>query len=382
MTTRHWGLGATLLAAAIVVVVVLPSRPIPDQCNFAAAVLEFSCRNWNGGSGDYTARVRRARNRLADAIAARPHGAADVRASRGPLALRSRREPVVVVRDPDVPIDIAREWLLDAEKELSFFPRAAGAGVPVIIGLHTARVFPDSGRNLNYGAARFLYTEGRDTACIADVVFHLPRVESQRFPKEFRRLRPGGWDGRRIGRCALHARYGVPGAGVQAWYGLLPRWQWTYDGRLRVELARRAGPRGPIDWQGTVEWGSYDWPGFLACLNSGVACEGIFNVLKGRDTDQAWSYGEEKAMLIADLLKSREPDRFVRFWRSSLPVDSALQEGYGVPIGVLGREALLRRVIPLPPAGSHRGAAATSVGWLAGLLGLAMVLSRRQTMGL
>ena len=112
-----------------------------------------------------------------------------------------------------------------------------------------------------------------------------------------------------------------------------------------------------------------------------MACEGIFNVLKGRDTEQ-WSYREDKAILIADLLKSRGPDRFVRFWRSSLPVDSALQEGYGVPVGVLGREALLRRVIPRPPAGPHRGAVATSVVWLAGLLGLAMVLSRRQTMGL
>jgi len=383
MTTRHWGLGATLLAVAIVVVVVLPPRPVPDQCDFAAAVLGFSCRNWYGGTGDYTAKVRRARNRFADAIAARPHGAADVRASRGPLALRSTREPVVVVRDPDVPIDAAREWLRDAEMELAVYPRATSVGVPVIIGLHTARVFPDSERNRNYGAARLLYTEGRDTACIADVVLHLSRVGSQLFPKEFWRLRPGGWDGRRIGRCALYARYGVPGAGVQAWYGLLPRWQWTYDGSLRVELARRATPRRPIDWQQVffLEWGSYDWPGFLACLNSGVACEGIFNVLKGRDTEQ-WSYREDKAILIADLLKSRGPDRFVRFWRSSLPVDSALQEGYGVPVGVLGREALLRRVIPRPPAGPHRGAVATSVVWLAGLLGLAMVLSRRQTMGL
>ena len=87
-------------------------------------------------------------------------------------------------------------------------------------------------------------------------------------------------------------------------------------------------------------------------------------------------------MLIADLLRFRGPDRFVRFWRSSLPVDSALQAAYGVSGGTLGREAWLRRVAPPPPAGAHRGAAATTVVWLAGFLGLAMVLSRRQTMAL
>ena len=377
MTTRHWGLGVTLLAAAIVAVAVLPPRPIPDQYNFAAAVLGFSYWNWYGGYGDYGMKVRRVRNRLADALAARSHGAADVRASRGPLALRSRREPVVVVRDSDVPIDAAREWLREAEAELAAYPRSTSPGVPVIVGLHTARVFPGSMSRPSLLAARLLFAEGRDTACIVDIAF--PRSVSTGSAEDLRRLRLGGLDGRRLGRCALYARYGVPGAGVQEWYGLPPRWQWAYDGVLRMELARRDAPRRPIER--IPEWGYGDWPGFLACLNSGVVCDGFFGLRKGRDAEW-WSYREEAGLLIADLLKFRGPDRFLRFWSSSLPVDSALQEVYGASIGILGREALLRRLIPPEPAGAHPGATAASVIWLAGLLGLAVVLSRRQAMGL
>jgi len=378
MTPRPWGLGGTLLAVAIVAVAVLPPRPIPEQYNFAASVLGFSYTAWYRGHGGYTETVRRVRDRYAEDLAARPHGAADVRASRGSLALRSAREPVVIVRDVDVPIDAAREWLRDAEAELAAYPRATSAGVPVIIGLHTASIFPGGGRYSYFGAARFLYAEGRDTVCIADVV--IPRGESQRSLKGFWRLRPGGWDGRRIGRCALYARYGVPGAGPRTRYGLPPQWRWTDDGSLRANLARRDTPRRPMER--IPEWGyNSDWPEFLTCLNSGVACEEVFNLGQGRD-DEQWSYRGMTALLIVDLLKSRGPDRFARFWRSALPVDSALQEVYGVPISALGREVLLRRFIPPPPASPRRGAAAVSVAWLAGLLGIAMLLSGRRTMGL
>ena len=369
MTTRRWGLGATLLAAALVAVAVLPPRPIPEQYNFAAAVLGFSYRAWYSGHSDYTEKVRRVRDRYAEGIAAPTHGAIDLRAASGPLALRSTREPVVVVRDADVPIDAAREWLREAEAELAAFPRATKAGVPAIIGLHTASIFPGSGRDFFYG---FVYAEGRDTACIADVV--IPR--ESRSTRDFRHPRPGGWDG--LGRCALYVRYGIPGAGVRTWYGLPPQWRWT-GGGVRWELARRSSPRRQIDRIRDMWWG-YDWPGFLTCLNSGVACEGVFNPRQGGD-DERWYISGEKGILIADLLISRGPEGFVRFWRSPLPVDSALQAAYGLPVGALGREALLRRFIPPPPAGTHRGAAATAVVWLAGFLGLAMVLSRRQTMG-
>lgn len=372
MTTRRWGLGATLLAAALVAVAVLPPRPIPEQYNFAAAVLGFSYRAWYGGHSDYTEKVRRVRDRYAEGIAAPTHGATDMRAARSPLALRSTREPVVVVRDANVPIDAAREWLREAEAELAAYPRATKAGVPAIIGLHAASIFPGSGRDFYYSSARFVYAEGRDTACIVDVV--IPPREA-RSARDFPHPRPGG-DG--LGRCALYARYGIPGADIRAWYGLPAQWRWTNDGQLRWLLARRQTGRRQIDRNS--EWGYGVPPEYLMCLESGLACEGIFGLRRGRD-DENWFYRGETAVLIADLLISRGPEGFVRFWRSALPVDSALQGAYGAPIGSLGREALLRRLIPPAPAGAHRGAAATAIAWLAGFLGLAMVLSRRQTMG-
>jgi hypothetical protein len=376
---RRWGLGVTLLAMAAVAILVLPPRPVPDRYSFIQAVLGFSYRDWSGNSGDYTATVKQARNRFAAALAARAHGAADVQASRGPLALRSMHEPLVVVRDPDVPIATAREWLTDAEKELSLFPRAAGAGVPVIIALHSRDFVPSSGlqHSVSVGA-RMLYTEGRDTVCITDL--RVPGRDTTMVPTRYWHLQSAGWwENRRMGRCALYARYGIPGREVQAWYGLSSRWRWSDDGALRVSLAQRAVRRRPIERD--PQWGYGSMPQYFMCLDQGVACGGIFGLQANYDFE-SWYYRGRGASLIAELLKSRGPDRFVRFWQSALPVDSALQGAYGVSIDVLGRETLLRELIPAEPAGAHRGATATSVVWLAGLLGLAMVLSRRQTMGL
>jgi hypothetical protein len=380
MIARRWSVVVTLLAMAGVAVVVLPPRPVPDNYSFASVLLGFSYRYGYGGSDNFTGTVRRARVRHAEAVAAPAHGAADVQAARGPLALHSAREPfLVVVRDPGVPIGIAREWLADAERELSFFPRVANAGIPVIIGLHTRDFVPASGlpHTVSVGA-RMLYAEGRDTACITDL--RLPGRDTTRVPARYWHLQSAGWwENRRLGRCALYARYGVPGQYLQAWYGLSSQWRWSDDGQLRASLARRDVRRQPIDR--TRQWGYGNMPEYLMCLDHGVACDGIFGArtIPGFDS---WYDRGGAGSLIAELLKSSGPDRFVRFWQSALPVDSAARDAYGVSIGSLGREALQRQFIPPEPAGAHRGAAATTVVWLAGFLGLAAVLSRRKTMGL
>jgi hypothetical protein len=378
MRTRHWGFGATVLAAAVLALVALPPRPIAEEYSFVASLLGLSYRTWNPEGASYSMLVHRVRDRYREAIAARAHGAADVRESRGPLALRSAREPLVVVRDPDVPIGIATEWLREAERELSLFPRAASGGVPVIIGLHTrsfASAFGYPSRLIM--GARMLYTEGRDTACIADI--RLPGRDTALIPAFYWHVRSDWGESRVMGRCALYARYGIPGPGVRAWYGLATQWEWTDDGSLRLYMARRDIRRQQLER--TSEWGNRVPAEYLMCLDNGVACEGIFGLRVVRDRDQ-WYYRRNEASLIAGLLTSGGPERFTAFWRSELPVDSALQRAYGASVGSVGRTVLLRRFIPPEPSGPHRGAAGTSVVWLAGLLGLAMVLSRRQTMGL
>jgi hypothetical protein len=42
--------------------------------------------------------------------------------------------------------------------------------------------------------------------------------------------------------------------------------------------------------------------------------------------------GDELQTLLADLVREQGRERFGRFWRSSLPRDSAFVEAYGMPI--------------------------------------------------
>ena len=237
----RWAL-LPLLAAAALAVLVLPPRPLPQRFVLGSYLLGF----WTEDRSPDVERMhlrtlRVARERLRGEILVRAHGAADVRASREARALRSTRQPLVVVRDADVPDTTARRWLASAERELGFIPRASGTGVPVILALHTKHPQTDSGTVATFGpVVRYQYAARSDSACIVEVVF-ARRLEADRGRFDV----PNGLKGDILGRCGLYARYGFPGPAVGRWAGLPSRWvaRWISGPSAIVPCGKSYGKR-------------------------------------------------------------------------------------------------------------------------------------------
>jgi hypothetical protein len=105
------------------------------------------------------------------------------------------------------------------------------------------------------------------------------------------------------------------------------------------------------------------------------ACETITGIRPGARLREYWysyDYGRPDANLIAaHLIASRPAEAFARFWRSDLPVDSALARAYGIPAGALVREAMLRWWVPPTPARVGPLRLLTASAWVLVALGLA-----------
>jgi hypothetical protein len=372
-------------AAAALAVLALPPRALPEEAGLVSALLGFGGGTWHGSVADqHRWSIDRLRQQLRDGIGARAHGAADLLASRTARALRSAGELVIIVRDGDVPEGAARAWLRAVERELARVPRASTKGAPVIVALHTK-----SPSELSYStngqtqSGRFQFGEGGTHACIVDIVF----------PKKGERGRgrfdvPQGLSGRVLGRCALYARYGFPGLDVQRWAGLerrwTERWSWWYGGE-GLFVPQRSAPdtlHFRPEYGGGVAWTE------LGCFRGVDAyCAAIFGLGSRAAVERArnvyyygWGYSPPSDRLVADVILHRGPERFVKFWSSSLPVDSALSGAYGASAGALAREAFSRRFLPEPPAQPSGAQMLASVGWAIALAVLAMVLSWRREM--
>lgn len=381
----RWAL-LPLLAAAALAVLVLPPRPLPQRFVLGSYLLGF----WTEDRSPDVERMhlrtlRVARERLRGEILVRAHGAADVRASREARALRSTHQPLVVVRDADVPDTTARRWLASAERELGFIPRASGTGVPVILALHTKHPQTDSGTVATFGpVVRYQYADRSDSACIVEVVF-ARRLEADRGRFDV----PNGLKGDILGRCGLYARYGFPGPGVGRWAGLPSRWvaRWTWFGAAGLFAPRRTPP-DTVAWRS--RYGGVPWR-VLTCLRGTPAnCTRVTGLaspalLELADLYFEGFYGSDQLSppsVLAALITQRGPDRFARFWSSSLPADSALEAVYGQPAGAIVRQALGREFVPAPRGQPRRAAFAVSLGWLLVMAGIAMALSWRREMDL
>jgi hypothetical protein len=376
-----------LSAAAALVVMVLPPRTLPESFTLFGALLGYGGVRWQQSVRDeHRWSVWRARERLREAIGAREHGAADVRASRAAAAIRSAREPVVVVRDGDVPEAAARAWLDAAERELALVPRAGVTGVPVIVALHTRVPLEVTGWNRSETLRnRFQYDGGGTHVCIVDVVFP---VKGERGHDRFDV--PQGLSGRVLGRCVLYARYGLPGPEVRRWAGLdarwAERWSWWY-GEVGMFVPQRLPPDTLLfrpEYFGSVPWAE------LACFRGVdahcVALAGLASTsVPGRAREfyyYGWGFQRSADGLVADAILNRGAERFVSFWTSPLRPDSALHLAYGVPAGALARAAFSRRFVPEPTAQSSFGELLVAAGWVVALGVLAMGLAWRREMDL
>lgn len=368
MTGRRWAIAAGTIVA-LILVAALPPRPVPDEPTLLSSLMGlryYGGWRWRGDRHRFT--VERTVHALARHVRARQHGAAVVGSGgANRRSLSSEREPLRVVYDASIPPSAARELLASAERELALYPRS-GAGIPVVVELTAVWPYSDI---WSPGVGRMV-VEGPQPTCLVTRFFS--RVDANKnayvVPVDLR--------GIVLDRCALYARYGLPGEQVRNWLGLRDAWADTWFSTSVSASLRRANWRMLPD---TVEWFGSDW-GIGAALSSvqclrgnDLECETLTGVRPGplrRDYWYWYDYGPLDANLIAaHLIANRPAEAFARFWRSDLPVDSALAQAYGMPAGALVREAMLRRWVPPAPARVGPLRLLTASAWVLVALGLA-----------
>ncbi len=289
------------------------------------------------------------------------------RAADGSLRLlRARRQLKAWVRDASVGTSLvvvsesAGVWIAAppvADSATRVAWRQLGLGetkvrVAVIIQLATSfaardRPLPDE------GSAAYLAPDSTDrTTCIA--VVSLARYWTRFFaddPRDLVRvpldvlvqsLKAG------LGPCAFYAAYGTPGKSVRGW--LVSRgWDLalTLDagagGRQYNSLIEMVDPSYPLYWEAVYSLP----PTAVACLASRPdGCRAA--VLAGASDDPAISFPDilpidrrwgrvprlvEGQRFLGDVARAVGRDRFLSFWTSALPVDTALAAALKRPVG-------------------------------------------------
>lgn len=372
MTRSRWVI-AGCAVAAVTLVAALPPRLVPDEPTMLSALMGLRYYGGRWGRGDrHRSTVERTVRTLARHVRARQHGAAVVGsggANRRSIA--SERESLRVVYDASIPPSAAREWLASAERELALYPRS-GTGIPVVVELTAVWPYLDDRWAEPRGVGRMV-VEGPRPMCLVTRFFSRGATQKNTYGV------PVNLRGVVLDRCALYARYGLPGAEVRNWMGLKDPWtnEFWFGTGMSASL-RRANWRMLPD---TVKWFGSDW-GIGAALSSvqclrgnDLACETLSGVSPGplrRDYWYWYDYERPDANLIAaHLIANRPGEAFARFWRSDLPVDSALAQAYGMPAGALVREAMLRRWVPPAPARVGPLRLLTASAWVLVALGLA-----------
>jgi len=203
----------------------------------------------------------------------------------------------------------------------------------------------------------------------------------------------GAWLQNALGPCAFYAAFGSPGRPVRRWLGernfdltLYP--VWTPTDRPNSTERSRFGPRG---WWWDAVYRSP--PATVGCLGGRpLACRAAVlrdatntddSVPRVVMTEGRWWLGQSLIpgeRYLADVAAEVGPERFLRFWNSPLPVDTALTLALGEPIGdwTARWERRFSRPLPLGPAAPL---GATALALLVAAIAVALAAlgaSRRQ----
>jgi hypothetical protein len=184
-----------------------------------------------------------------------------------------------------------------------------------------------------------------------------------------------------LGPCWYVRAFGAPGPAVAAWIG---HGAAAYAGRYSGDAPRRPR-RAPALWlryalgmEGQAPepyniWMPYEGLSLAeaSCLNGRTArCADLFLQPLGPGGGRPWFWQSDvpevvtlrwsrppgpEGWLLSDLLGTEGPERFARFWRSSLPIDSAFADAFGTSPGDWTRRWAEARLGPPPyppwPAG-------------------------------
>jgi len=235
----------------------------------------------------------------------------------------------------------------------------------------------------------FLFPDSSDrTTCVALIpawrwtgtLVAQPPVHSQEV-KDW--LRTG------LGPCAFYAVYGAPGKGVEHWlanrgYDLARVPLWDRERPDRFEELFGMSENGTGWWWRSV----YQFPVTAIGCMAGRTMSCRAGVLSGAeqasddspprflDSDPGrWWWGQRvlySYRYLADVAREVGHERFLRFWNSPEPVDTALATALKMPVGEW-TERWQRRFVPRLPLGPAAPVSATVIGLLLGGAAVAVV---------
>ncbi|PYP16033.1 MAG: hypothetical protein DMD52_08590 [Gemmatimonadetes bacterium] len=386
----RWWLAAVLLACGAVAVAYLPPRGAARQA----------------GLGDAPIRQTPARLR-AQALAAQWRVAnlalrlPEYRKRLQPELLRRRERdepgPALLIESSESLAPLVRERVRPVLDEVS---RQLGLGVTkVSVGLVVdprryvsakAAATPSQ----DFASPAYLFPDSSDrTTCVALI----PAWEWTRTLAGMVPARIEDWIRTGLGPCAFYAVYGAPGKEVRHW--LAKR---GYD-LARVPFWDRERPERPQDsfvmYQNGTRWwwrSVYQFPVTAIGCMAGRTTSCRAAVLSGaaewtgdslprflESDPRAWWRGQRllySDRYLADVVREVGHDRFLRFWNSPDPVDTALAAALKMPVGEW-TERWQRRFVPRLPLGPAAPLSATVLGLLLGgaaVVVVALGATRRQ----
>ncbi|OLD04775.1 MAG: hypothetical protein AUI99_02355 [Gemmatimonadetes bacterium 13_1_40CM_3_69_22] len=381
----RWWLAAALLACGAVAMAYLPPRGAAREA----------------GVRDEPFRQTPARLR-AQALAAQWRAAnlalrlPEYRRRLQPELLRRRERdapgPTLLVEAPDSLAAFAHEVLSPA---LDTVARHLRLGVTkVSVGLvvdlrRTVSANPAETPTQDFAGPAYLFPDSSDrTTCVALIPAWLWTGTLLAVKPPARNPRVEDWLRSGLGPCAFYAAYGAPGKGVRRWltkrgYDLAgsPAWDGAPPERRESFVMYQDGTRWRWSW-----WSVYRFPvTAIACLGGRtMSCEAA--VLWGAEettddsppqfleSDTRGWWRSQRVLYsdryLAEVAREVGHDRFLRFWSSTEPVDTALAAALKMPVGEW-TVRWQRRFVPRLPLGAAPPTSSAALGIL--LAGLAVV---------
>jgi len=388
----RWWLAAVLLACGAVALAYLPPRGAARQSRWrdepfrqTPARLRAQALAFQWRAANMALRLPEYRKRLQPEL----------------LRRRERDEPgpALLFEAPDSLPAFARERL---RVVLDTVSRQLGLGVTKIsVGLVVdprRYVSAKAGEtpSQDFTSPAYLFPDSSDrTTCVALIPAAWRWTPTLAVQPPVRSQEVQDWLRTGLGPCAFYAVYGAPGRGVRHWlatrgYDLARVPQWDRERPLRPQDSF-------VRYQERWWWGSiYQFPvTAIGCLaGRTTSCRAA--VLSGaaewtgdslprflESDPRGWWRGQRvihSDRYLADVAREVGHERFLRFWNSPEPVDTALGAVLKMPVGEW-TERWQRRFVPRLPLGPAAPFSATVLGLLLGgaaVIVIAFSATRRQ----
>jgi hypothetical protein len=390
----RWWLTAALLGCGAVAVAYLPPRGVAREANERDEPFRPTATRLR-------AQALAAQWRAANASLRLPQ----YRTRLQPELLRRREKgepgPALLIEAPDSLSALAREVLGTALDTVSrqLGLRITKVSVGLVVDLRrSVSANPAETPTQDFASPVYLFPDSSDrTTCVA-LIPAWPWTRTLLAVNPPARIED--WLRAGLGPCAFFAVYGAPGRGVRHWlakrgYDLARNPGWD---RERPERPQDSFVSLVMSQDGTRWWWSsvYQFPVTAIGCMAGRTLSCRAAVLSGAegwtgdslprslDSDPRGWWRRQRVLnsdrYLADVAREVGHDRFLRFWNSTEPVDTALATALKMPVGEWTAR-WQRRFVPRLPLGPAAPLSATAIGMLLGGAAVVVVVvgaTRRQ----